>query len=174
MREDESRLILQRVEDVSLLEDLVDSVFADPQARRGMGWTAEDDPEEAMEAIWGLWHRRFQHGWRLFTVVHEDRRAGLAGLGPVEEDGTAWWAVYLLERGQGIGPRVGHQLIERATRDGVRELIAVTWAKNEASRSMLEDLGFEEEGPAPYDWARESPLSWCEYRLELGEKASRA
>lgn len=132
-----------------------------------MGWTEADDTAEALEAIHGLWERRFEEGWRILEVRHEDERAGLAGLGPIEDDGTAWWAVYLVERGKGIGREVGRRLIEQARKQGATTLVAVTWAKNDASQRMLEALGFEDIGPAPYDWADESQLDWLQYRQEL-------
>lgn len=161
-------LVLERIDDAAQLERVVDEVFADAEVRRGMGWTEADDPEEARAAIRGLWRRRLEAGWRLFDVSLEDRRAGLVGLGPVDEaDGTVWYAVYLLERGQGLGGRLTRRAIERARREGARELVAVTWAKNEASRGLLEAEGFEPAGEAPYDWARESALTWLEYRRPL-------
>lgn len=164
---DPAELNLARVESPGALEDLVHDVFSDPQVRRGMGWTEADDTDEALEAIWGLWERRFREGWRLFEVRHQDERAGLAGLGPVEE-ATAWWAVYLTERGRGLGQAIGRRLAKRAREEGAEELVAVTWARNQASQGMLEALGFESVGPAPYDWARESELEWLEYRREAG------
>jgi len=166
MPEDEGELTLAPVAGETELEALVSTVFCDPQTRRGMGWTERDDPEEAMQAIGGLWHRRLDEGWSIFDVQRTGETIGLAGLGPIEE-GRAWWAVYLLERGQGLGKAIGRRLIDRAAEDGAREVVAVTWAKNEASRGMLSSLGFEAEGPPPYDWARESELAWLRYRREL-------
>lgn len=138
-------------------------VFADPGTRRGMGWTGEDDTEEALAAIEGLWDRRFAEGWCVYDVRDDGRRVGMSGLGPID-DGEAWWAVYLLERGQGYGRAVGRRLVDRARRDGADRVVAVTWAANEASRRMLEALDFRVEGPAPYDWAHESSLEWLLYR----------
>lgn len=171
MPRDAGQLSLEPVAGKDELEALVADVFADPGTRRGMGWTEDEDPEEALEAIWGLWERRFAADWRIYEVRHEDERAGLAGLGPIE-DGQAWWAVYLLERGEGLGTATGERLVEQARQQGARTLIAVTWKQNEASRAMLETLGFEEEGPAPYDWAEESELSWLRYRRELAASRS--
>lgn len=160
-------LSLERVSDEEQVAQLVSHVFAEPETRRGMGWTEEDDPEEAMEAIAGLWEARFAEGWRIYAVQQGQATVGLAGLGPAGED-SPWWAVYLLERGQGLGKTAGQRLIEQARREGAKQVLAVTWRKNEASRGMLEALGFHEVGPAPYDWARESELSWLQYRRELG------
>lgn len=157
---------LEPVTDGDELTTLVETVFSDPGARRGMGWTEDDDPEEAMEAISGLWAKRFERGWRIYDVRREGQRVGLAALGPPEEP-EPWWAVYLLERGEGLGKAIGRRLVERARRDGADALLAVTWVKNAASRGMLEALGFEQQGPAPYDWAEESELAWLAYRREL-------
>lgn len=161
-------LFLERIGDAASLERVVEEVFADPEVRRGMGWTEDDDPEQAREAIEGLWARRFEEGWRLFDVRLEGRRAGLVGLGPLDEgEGTVWYAVYLLERGQGLGRRLTRRAVDRAREEGAREVLAVTWAENEASRRLLEAEGFEPVGEAPYDWARESALTWMEYRRAL-------
>lgn len=163
---DDPDLTLAPVDERAGVRELVDDVFSDPETRRGIGWTEADDPERAREAITDLWDRRFDEGWRVLEVRAGEARAGMAGLGPVE-DGEAWWAVYLLERGRGLGRAVGRRLAGRARRQGVRELVAVTWAENDASRRMLEALGFDERGPAPYEWAEESALAWVEYRRRL-------
>lgn len=159
-------LSLETVTDDDELADLVEAVFSDPGTRRGMGWTEDDDPEEAMEAISGLWEKRFERGWRIYDVRREGERVGLAALGPPDE-AEPWWAVYLLDRGEGLGKAVGRRLVEQARRDGASAVLAVTWAENAASRGMLEALGFEERGPAPYGWAEESELAWLAYRREL-------
>lgn len=166
----ESELTLAPVTAEAELTELVDHVFSDPGTRRGMGWTEDEDPEEAMASIRGLWEHRLETGWRLYDVRSDGQRVGLAGLGPIEE-GEAWWAVYLLERGEGYGQATGRRLIEAARQRGVRALIAVTWAKNEPSKRMLEALGFTEQGPAPYGWAEESELSWLQYRRTLSSEA---
>lgn len=170
MPRDASELRLEPVGSEDELQALVEHVFSDPGARRGMGWTEDDDPAEAMEAIWGLWERRFADGWQAYEVRHAGDSAGLAGLGPIE-GGQAWWAVYLVKRGEGLGTETGRRLVDRARERDVETLIAVTWTENEASRRMLETLGFREEGPAPYDWAEESELSWLRYRRKLAEDA---
>jgi RimJ/RimL family protein N-acetyltransferase len=168
MPRDEGQLTLEldRVRTPAELTELVDDVFEDPQARRGLGWTEADDIEEAMASIRWLFDHRYEKGWQLYEVRADDERAGIAGLGPVE-DGEAWWAVYLTVRGRGLGQRVGEQLIARAEREGAREVVAATWARNGASRRMLETLGFDDVGPATYEWAEDSQLTWIEYRREL-------
>lgn len=161
-------LRLRPIEDADSLQGLVDDVFADPEVRRGMGWTEADPLEDAMDAIHGLWRRRLASGWQLLEVRDEGERAGLAGLGPVDpEDGSAWYAIYLLHRGEGLGRRVTRRLIRRAREAGARELVAVTWAKNTASQALLEGEGFERVGAAPYDWAEQSELDWLELRCPL-------
>lgn len=157
---------LELVTDGEELSGLVETVFGDPGTRRGMGWTEDDDPEEAMAAIAGLWVKRFAEDWRIYDVRRDGQRVGLAALGPADE-AEPWWAVYLLERGEGLGQAIGRRLVERAREDGAEALVAVTWAKNAASRGMLEALGFQEQGPAPYDWAEESELAWLVYRKRL-------
>lgn len=166
MSGDPSELTLRRVEAREEVEALVAAVFSDPEARRGMGWTESDDPSRAREAIQGLWEHRFEEGWRFVEVLCGGRRAGMAALSPIEE-GRAWWAVYLVERGRGLGTRVGRRLLQQARRAGASQLCAITWAENAASRAMLEKLDFDPVGPAPYDWARESQLEWLEYRRTL-------
>lgn len=156
-------LALDPVDDADALQRLVDTVFADPEVRRGMGWTEADDREAALEAISGLWHDRFEDGWDLRAVRRGDRTVGLVGLGPVGEDATAWYAVYLLDRGEGLGRRLTRWGLDEACDRGADRVLAVTWAENEASRGLLEAEGFELEGPAPFDWARESELSWVVY-----------
>lgn len=161
-------LTFETVTDAEALEQLVDDVFCDPEVRRGMGWTDADPVDEAMEAIHGLWQRRLDAGWDLVEVRHHGERAGLAGLGPTDpDDASAWYAIYLLHRGEGLGRRVTRRFIQRAKASGARELVAVTWAKNTASQALLEGEGFEPVGPAPYDWARESQLDWLELRRPL-------
>lgn len=156
-----SELTFHEVHAEPELAVLVDAVFADAEVRRGMGWTPEDDVDEAMAAIHGLWEHRFEGGWTLWRIHAADALVGLAGLGPVdEEDETAWSAVYLLERGEGFGARVTERLVEHARQVGACALVAVTWAENEAAKALLEVTGFEPEGPARYDWAKESELSW--------------
>lgn len=157
-------LSFEPIEEADTLRSVVDEVFADPEVRRGMGWTEDDDPGEAREAIEGLFERRFESGWWLADVRLQDERAGLAGLGPIDEDGAAWYAIYLLRRGEGLGRTVTERLIARARKRGVEELIAVSWAENDAIQGLLESVGFELAGEAPYDWARESTLTWLEYR----------
>lgn len=156
------------IEDADTLRSVVGEVFADSQVRRGMGWTEDDDPEEAREAIEGLFERRFESGWWLADVRMQGERAGLAGLGPTDEDGAAWYAIYLLHRGEGLGRAVTERLIDRARKHGVDELIAVSWAENDAIQGLLESVGFEFVGEAPYDWADESELTWVEYRRRIG------
>lgn len=163
-------LQLATIDDAAHLDRVVEEVFSDPEVRRGMGWTEEDDAEEAKAAIAGLWSRRFEAGWDLRDVRLDGERAGLVGLGPVDEaTGTAWYAIYLLERGEGLGRELTRWALAAASSQGAREAVAVTWAENEASRRLLEGEGFELAGPAPYDWAQESVLDWLEYRCALAE-----
>lgn len=164
----EGKLTLRPIESLSTLTGLVEETFSDPEVRLGIGWQPEDDTEEAMAAIQDLFERRFEQGWTLWQVTLDGRGAGLAGLGPIDpEDGSAWYAIYLTLRGQGLGTRVTERVVERARQRGVETLVAVMWAENEASRALMTGQGFAFAGPAPYAWAQESELDWVEYRLSL-------
>lgn len=161
-------LQLTLIDEQAELADLVEHVFADAEVRRGMGWTEADDTDEAMTAIHGLFERRHEAGWRLYRVTDAGETVGLAGRGPVDpDDASAWFAVYLRRRGEGLGCAVTERLAAEAADAGARELVAVTWAENTASQGLLEATGFELVGPAPYDWARESELDWRLYRRAL-------
>lgn len=157
---------LEPIEDPAQLEAVVERVFSDPGARKGMGWTEADDPAEAIEAIEGLWQHRFEEGWVLEAVHADGVLAGLAGYGPVDAP-EPLVAVYLLRRGEGIGTWATDQFIERAREQGARAVRAITWARNTGSRRMLEAIGFEAVGPVDARWARESELEWIEHRLRL-------
>lgn len=161
-------LSFRRVDEVGTLQKLVEDVFADPQVRWGLGWTDEDDPEEAMAAIEALFEHRHEAGWTLLEVRHGGRCAGLAGLGPLDpESAERAYAIYLTERRRGLGRRVTDRLLERARASGAESVLAITWAENEASRALLEGAGFRFEGEAPYGWAQESELDWVVYRCVL-------
>ncbi len=144
------------------------AVFSDPEARRGMGWTEQDDAEEAKRSILGLWRRRFQGDWVLFAIEVDGRDVGLAGLGSGSQaDEPPWVAVYLLERGRGLGRRATEQLLDLAAEQGHARVRAVTWAENKRGRGLLEALGFEDQGPASYPWAEESGMAWLVYEHRL-------
>lgn len=144
------------------------AVFSDPEARRGMGWTEQDDAEEAKESILGLWRHRFHGDWALFAIDVDDRDVGLAGLGSGSQaDEPPWVAVYLLERGSGLGRWATEQLLDLAAGQGHETVRAVTWAENERGRGLLGALGFEDQGPAKYPWAEESGMVWLVYEHRL-------
>lgn len=158
---------LDPIESPSELEETIDTIFADPQARMGMGWGPEDDLDEAMRSIRGLWRDRFEAGWHLFRVHWGNRLAGFTGLGP-GTDGRNWYAIYLLERGQGLGSQVTDDMLDIARAEKIPSLIAITREGNQACRRLLTSHGFTLQGPAPYEWAQESPLTWLVYRREIG------
>jgi len=151
--------------------EVVEDVFDDPMVRRGIGWTEEDDPDEAKAAIRELFDRRHADGWRLFEVRKEDQRVGLTGLGPTDRDeGRAWYAIYLLDRGRGLGREVTEAMIDHAREEGLEVLGAITWADNEASRGLLTSLGFELVREHEAKWARESALTWVELRRPVDQE----
>lgn len=156
---------LEEIDSQSQLVDTVETVFADPKAREGMGWGPEDDVDEAMEHILGLWRDRFESGWHLYRVSLEDGLAGFTGFGPAQPDET-WFAIYLLQRGQGLGSQVTERVLETAREETEHPLVAVTREENHACRGLLTSHGFTLQGEAPYDWAQKSALTWLVYRRE--------
>lgn len=166
------RLTLDPVETLDELDALVEATFSDPEVRRGMGWIPSDDADKALEAIHGLFTRRFEAGWDLRAVRTEDGLAGLVGLGPLdEEDRSPWYAVYLLDRGRGLGRKLTRWALDLAQNRGAREVIAITWQENEPMRNLLDSEGFSLHGEAAYQWAQESELTWLEYRKRLPSRS---
>jgi RimJ/RimL family protein N-acetyltransferase len=161
-----AQLILEPLATWPDVRDVAQDVFADPDVRLGLGWQPHEDEDTALDAIMGLFEQRYQDGWRLYEVRHEDRRAGLAGIGPRGEN-EAWYAIYLLERGEGLGARVTERFVEQAREEDLDALVAITWAENEASHGLLESQGFEFVGEAEYDWSEDSELTWIEFRHPL-------
>lgn len=154
------------ITDPKHLQATVQSVFSDPDTRRGMGWRRTDDAQQALEAIHGLWEERYHDGWDLYRVHHDEDLIGFTGLGPIE-DGEAWYAIYILERGEGYGSTVTEHMIQHAHDTPADTLTAVAEETNHASRALLEKHGFEPVGEAPYDWAQESELTWISYERSL-------
>lgn len=164
---------LEPLHDIDAVRQLARRVYQDPANRAATGWLDEADKEEAVQALVGLWERRFEAGWSVHRIVDEDQPVGLAGHGPFDDpDRPPGLAVYLLEtgRGRGWGTTIAQRLVDRARKAGVRAMETVAHADNMASHTMLERVGFEEAGPCEAEWAVASGQAWLRFVNQLDDR----
>lgn len=161
---------LEPLDDVDAVTQLARRVYQDPVNRAATGWFDQADKAEAIEAMAGLWERRYEAGWTVYRILAEDRTIGLAGLGPLDDvEDPPGLAVYLLEegRGRGWGTQLAQRLVDRARKAGVPRMETVAHADNRASHRMLEHVGFEAAGPCRAEWAVESGQAWITFANDL-------
>ncbi len=163
-------LELEPIDELDAVRQLAGRIYADPVNRAATGWFDEADKAEAIEALTGLWERRFEAGWTVHRIVHEGEAVGLAGLGPLDEpDEPPGLAVYLLEagRGHGWGTEIAQRLVDRARKAGVERMETVAHGGNVASHRMLATVGFQVAGPCQAEWALGSDEPWITFVNEL-------
>ncbi len=164
---------LEPVHGIDAVRQLAHRVYEDPVNRAATGWFDEADKEEAIEALVGLWERRFEAGWSVHRILVDGQLIGLAGHGPLDEpDRPPGLAVYLLEtgRGRGWGTRIAQRLVDQARKAGVETMETVAHADNTASHTMLERVGFQATGPCTAEWAVESGEAWVTFVNELDDR----
>lgn len=161
---------LDPLHDIDAVRQLARRVYEDPANRAATGWFDEADKEDAIQALVGLWERRFEAGWSVHRILADDRLIGLAGHGPFDEpDHPPGLAVYLLEagRGRGWGTAIAQRLVDQARTAGVETMETVAHAENTASHTMLERVGFQATGPCTAEWAVESDQAWTIFVNDL-------
>jgi ribosomal-protein-alanine N-acetyltransferase len=135
--------------------DAVAPMLGDPRVAATMGGALDrEQTAEHLAVADEDWARNGFGYWMWFDVA-TGAPVGRGGLGPAEFDGQreteVGWLVTPERWGQGLATEMGGAAVEVAFGAlGLDDVVAFTMTSNDASRRVMEKLGFTYEKTAPY------------------------